>query len=593
MAKALPGGLIPRLVSASVMSCMVLLSACGGGTSIQHDSTVLPDPALEIAAGPGVPFPAMPDAQRLASAIPGSLGCAGSDFRPDLAVHNVTADGSVAIYSPQAGGGAAAMAYAIYEFDLSLLPDPHAPFGIELVPDGPVDEPVGMYIGLGDPATKRWYWVEPELATDGRGILRWSWGMSDGSSAVRSESYLPVAVMVSGAEMRLASIAIRPADALPAGGTLAFRKGWDGTVKCPCAVELERDSLGVLNATYYDDTNGQMYHMWQEGRSWFSQALSCFGDNGSSHDLINSPDGGLMLAYYETDSATGGMLTMPMDALQQKQWSPANFRFETGDDGSGAFIEAGANPSVVFDDDGFPHVFYECASTGRIRHAWLELGAIDWLHEYVSPDGSVEGQPIGLNSSHGIVCLTRKGWDGCIYRPSEGTWTAAPITGNMHNPLDPESNQAFFDAVCRDSTVVMAMACTSGQRLVRYDLDTEEVVQDVIYNDDPASGCFIDLVVMGDGSVRIAQYNAADRMIYFETGDIPGDEQFTSLPAVQYGEDEDCDGIAFWVDDAPASGSPRDAFLVELSSAPLGIKPPDDGKITRKKEFKGHVTLLK
>ncbi|MEZ5337087.1 MAG: hypothetical protein R3F46_02390 [bacterium] len=605
MAKALPGVSFPRLVSASVMSCMVLLSACGGGPSIQHDSTLPAVASGDLQAGSVFPALAVPaERPRQSSTIPALLQLEGAGFNPALYNNGVSSEGSVAVYSPApTAGSVQEYACALYEFDLSLLDDPHGSFGLELIPDGPVDGGAVLLAGIADYDSGRWQWVAPQLATDGREILSWSWGMSQsgGSAAaaadsaapgaVRTHEYLPVAVLVTGADVRLASIAIRDSDSPPAGGSIAFRKGWDGTVKGSTRrVDLEQDAGGAMNVSYYDDSNGQLYHMWQEGRFWTTQAVTCTGDNGLSHDLLSSPDGGMLLAWYEADSLSGAGLLMDPASLAEKKWSPASFRFETGDDGSGALIEAGARPSVAFDDDGFPHIFYECASTGRIRHAWKELGALDWLHEYISPDGSVEGQPLAFNSPYGVCCLTRKGWDGCIYRPSEGTWIATLIPADMHNPLDPESDQAFFDAVCRDSTVVMAMACTGGQRIVRFDLDSETIVQNEVFSDSPGSGCFLDLEVLDDGSVRIAQYNAVDKMIYFETGDIPGAEQFSSVAAVHYGEDEDCDGIAFWVDSAPAAGSPRDALLVDLSYAKPKIKK---GESISKKGIRAHITLLK
>jgi hypothetical protein len=515
-------------------------------------------------------------------------------------MQGVSPEESGAIFLPQSGGNPdpAGMAYAIYSFDLSTLDNPHAPFGIEVRELGPPSDERTVFAAISDPEQGRWQWVQLQQ-WPGEPDNMCFWGLKvpgepsppgEPVGAMRHTPFQNIVILVTGsAEFHVESVAIRASDSPPAGGTLAFKTSWDlATAKCPCAVELERDAGGTLNATYYNDSNGQMYHMWQDGRIWLSQALSCAGDNGSSHDLVVSPDGGLWNAFYETDSSTAAIMKMDSIDLQQKQWLPANFRFESGIDDGGFTIAAGGKPSVTFDDEGVPHIFYECATTGRIRHAWQPLGMLEWLHEYISPEGELEGQPIGMNSPQGLVCLTRKGWDGCIYRPSTGTWFATPIVGDMHNPLDPVSDQAFFDAVCRDSTVIIAMACTGGQRLVRYELLTDEVVQDEIYNDSPGGGCYIDLSVMEDGSVRIAQYNAVDKTIYFETGDIPGEEQFSSLPAVQYGEDEDCDGLAFEVFRESPSKPHLSAMLVELSSSPSHLVSGG-----MKKEFKGHVTLLK
>ncbi len=611
MSMALPGGLGPRMVSIVVMTIALLLAGCGGSTALQHDSTSadLPLATVELQDRS---FPSLPDPgsiERDVSAIPSPLNCPAGSFRDDLVKQGVSPEGSGALFSPMLGSvpDPAGLAYAIYSFDLSVLDNPHAPFGIEVREQGPASDERRVYAAISDPERGRWQWVQLQQ-WPGEPVNMCFWGLklpgeqepsAETLGAMRHTPFQNIVILVTGTtEFHVESVAIRASDSPPAGGTLAFRKGWDGTVKgtgYASQMDVETDGSGRLHACYYDDSNGQLYHIWQDGRLWHTQAVDCEGDVGSSLDLAIRPDGGLVLAYYDATTNTGVVRQITADNLDSMVWSPRS-NFEVGSDEIGTPIEAGANPSVAFDDDGFPHVFYECATTGRIRHAWKELGTFDWLHEYISPDGELEGQPIAFNTPYGVYCLTRKGWDGCIYGPDrKGTkvYEGRLIPADMHNPLDPESEQAFFDAVCRDSTAVLAMACTGGQRLVRFDLDSEEVVQDFIYNDSPGGGCFMDLAVMGDGSVRIADYNAVDRTIYFETGDIPTQPEFTFLPAVQYGEDEDCDGIAFWVDASPAAGTPRDALLVDLHSSPQFVKPGDGVKITKKKEFKGHVTLLK
>ncbi len=186
--------------------------------------------------------------------------------------------------------------------------------------------------------------------------------------------------------------------------------------------------------------------------------------------------------------------------------------------------------------------------------------------------------------------------EGQLFAADHGSdgWAAHLLADDVFNPLDPASPIGFCSAAVRtaDNTLFVAYSAKGGSGLGAGKVNVQDLSftappRGTVCSPTPGSGAFIKLQLLGDGSVRVAQYNPREYKIYFETGDIPT-ENFVSLPAVQFdGPDEDCDGLDFWVDPAADASGDHDAVLVTLSSS-KGLK-----ETGRKKEYVGHITLMK
>lgn len=598
---------------AMFLALLLLSSGCGGTRHAAPEAA----PGAALTGASTLPTPQQ--VLHAAAMIDTGLSCPGASFLLLPAVQKVTADGSDALFTPGPGSvGARSLgdaAYACFAFDLSSLSGfAVKPLRIELRLTGDLSDGTSrVFAGLGQPDGSGWEWGE--LQPDPLEANSWSWGETQqgsghyggGMGSGRVSPLLPVVIAVFGdTELRVSSVAVRPDVEPLAAGPVAFRKGWDGTIKGNVSfadsLHVLGDGAGTVFASFYDDSNGQLNFMRLQNRVCIFKTVDCDSDTGLSHDLVRNSDGRLLLPYLEQAADLEGKLknfgllrTMAPDNLDALVWSPRS-NFETGMDDSGMTIDAGANPSAVWDDTDVVHIVYEDATTGRIRHAWRPPGVMDWLHDYISPEGQLAGRPVALNGPSGMCCVYMA--DGALYLAQFDAamgWSQVLLAEDVYNPIDPASAIGFCDGSVRpgDDTLVVAYSAKGGGggggcgKVVFQDLHFVAAPRSVVFDNTDGTGGFVRMQLMGDGSVRLAQFNPREYTVYFETGDIPA-ESFTSLPAVQFdGPDEDCDGIDFWVDPVADAAGSHDAVLVTLSSS------ASLSGAGGKKEFKGHVTLLK
>ena len=580
------------LTALVLLSIMTMATACGGASG-----TLSEDSPGQSPAATDLPDPATID--HSTSMVEGVSGQAGSAFRSDLLVQHVTADADMAVFLPGdaadklpaaiSGYGLDRAALVIYTFDTSALLG-ESGCTLSLRCDVlPLDSEVVAYAGIANRAEHQWDWQKLAYTEDSPEGPRLSGIIPAGMPG----PWLDVVIVVYGdSELRVDYAAITPPAQLN-GGTVAFRKGWDGTVKdtsghCTCVC---RDADGRMHITYYDDEAGQLYHLWQDGDAWLTRAVACDGISGSSHDLVSTPAGGLLLVLYDSAAGTGNVRWMTPEALADGVWT-AGEDFETGLDDGGLAINAGANCRAVFDSEGNPHVFYEDVTNQRVRHAWRQLGG-PWVREYVSQEGVPAGQPIGLNSSAGLACVYRQGGALYLAQPGADGWAADLLADDLVNPLDPTAETMFFDAVIRDSTAVLAMACTSGERIIHRDLATRTNLLDDVQGI-PGDGAFPRLALLPDNGVALAGYDHLVGRLRLRLRKLEVESGYETIPVLAIGgpeyPDQDCDGFSLWVDPVAGTGGWHDVFLGVYGTKPKG-DTADPPRV--KKTFTGHVTLLK
>lgn len=605
-------GSFSRVVVAGVISAVSILyfTSCGGAAGA--NGADIPGVAQAPQGYAGLPQPSQ--ISRGAAMISTPLMCLGSEFRPGVCQQAVTADGATGLFSPAAGSSDArtlsAAAYALYDFDLSPLANLGTPLRIDVrataaTPDGTTR----IFAALGHPDQDYWQWGE--LRPDAIEVDSWSWGETQAGpgggprGAGRLSPYLPVVIVVFGnPALQVASVEISPDTTPLAAGPVAFRTGWDlksNPKAFDDSVHVLGDGLGTIFCSFYNDSNGQLNLARLQNRICTFKTVDSEGDVGACNDLVLGPGGQLVLPYMERRLDLEGVLinlgllrTMAPANQADLVWSPRS-NFEAGLDEAGLPISAGAHPSCVFDEAGIPHLFYEDATNSRIRHAWKPLGAMDWMHDYVSPMGQLAGRPVGLQYPAGVGCAYMA--EGKLYLAQFDAamgWSPVQLADDVYNPLDPASGVGFCDGSVFNGSAYIAYSAKGGGggggggcgKVLVQDLSFAMPTRSVVFNAIPDSGVFCSLAMMGDGSVRIADYSPATKKVYFETGDIPTQE-FTSLPAIQFGGGDDCDDLDFWVNPASDAEGNHDAALVTLSSKTKG------SVFGKSKEFTGHITLIK
>ncbi len=586
-----------------VLAVAGMLCGCGGGATSAAKTT--PDDTAPVAQIV-TELPAPGTYARDASMIETPLRCRGSQCRLDTLAQNVAIDGDECVFTPDPIASDSftipEAAIAMYDFDLDAMGGANTPFAVQVstTDDGSGGGGGGalrVFAGIGNPDRNIWQWVELT-----QGALSWSWGVSNsnagtyggGMGAGRINPWQPVAIVVFGeGELRVSQVELLPNTEPLAAGAPVIRKGWDGTIKGSTkfdgSCDVERDGSGQLHFSYYDSSNGQLYHSWLHGRLWTTQAVDCDGDAGLTHDLANVPDGGLLLAY-AMDGSSGVYKHLPLESIESGIWSPRS-NFEAGLDEGGLTIDAGSHSSVVCDAEGVPHIFYEDQTNNRIRHAWKPLGAMEWLHEYVSPEGHFASGPVGLLHGTEVMCVYMQDSSLFVARPEAMTWACYELDDVMYNPKEISAVNGFCDAAVHGNYLTTVHTTETGLKVNVQDITSVGPPPRVKSKSIARSGggVYVEMAQMGDGSVRLAHYCIEDKLVYFETGDVPTQEQFefVSTPAVQIRGDEDCDDLCFWVAPDEDGDAGHDAALGVLSSRLM----PGSGE--RKKEFKGHVTLLK
>jgi hypothetical protein len=388
-----------------------------------------------------------------------------------------------------------------------------------------------------------------------------------------------------------------------------FRKGnWNikENVKARFAssVSLDCDDSDRVHATVFDDSNGQLYYFQVENRVAREMALDCDSSSGQSNSVAVLPSTGqLMVCYSVNDAHQGAVKFMAPPDVSSMTWSPRS-NFDTGDDGSGVFSPVGAASRCIFDNDGTAHVFYLDSASHELRHASLLNGlppGTPWTVQVVSSGGEQVSCPAPIRCPDGacVAYLSRAPGSSSVHlmlaqQDAVGAWNSRVLADDVHVPdgIVDEDCDGFCDGSVRPGTneVVVAYSSPTGYSLVRFDLssNTVKVRESPTLPSRSSAGAFVRLAVMGDGSVRVAHYDTASRTIFFETGDIPTQEEFVALPAIQYSEPEQCDDLDFWVQPGDLDGDGfHQAVLVELSSSISALTGAG------KKDFKGHVTLLK
>ena len=148
-----------------------------------------------------------------------------------------------------------------------------------------------------------------------------------------------------------------------------------------------------LHVYDYDVTNGDLRHAWWDGHSWHAETL-----DGNTDDAVGrrSVDAGrdVALTLY-----TGTPHTWYYDAtngnLRHGWWTGQQWRFETldGDVANAGRVtgDLGRHPTVVL-YGGQPHVWYQDASQGALRHAWWS--GTRWSYEHLDGFGGFSGEVV-------------------------------------------------------------------------------------------------------------------------------------------------------------------------------------------------------
>lgn len=613
------------LLGAVTAAAMFLFAGCGGASSAAQDiSALTPEPASSqsaAAAPQGMPtLPKPSEISRDASVIESSLVLNGATFRDDLTHQNVSVSGESCIYDPSFTSGDnplySQVALAIYSFDISAVSD-ELLSAVELNVDGVPDLVIGtshVFAGLPSLSLDKWDWSALEKKPSSSApaqIESWSWGASNaGSLRARSpQGVLNVCVVVFGDTALDVSRVALTAPSSPTSPPVMqelFRKGgWNlkenVKARLGSSISLDCDDSDRVHATVFDDSNGQLYYFQVEGRSVREMAVDCDAVVGTSNSVCVAPDGSLFLAYTDDNLHQGVFRTMAPDMFSSLTWSPRS-NFDNGDDGTGVMSDVGAQARCIFDDTGSAHVFYLDSSSHELRHASRLNGlppGTPWTVQVVSPPGEQASCPAPVRCPDGtcVAYLSRTPGSSSVRlmlatQDAVGAWSSLVLADDVHVPdgIGDEDCDGFCDGSVRPGTdeVVVAYSSPTGFSLVHFDLSSSTVRLRESPSRPSSSGAFVRCAVLGDGSVRLAHYDTASRTIFFENGDVPTGEDFVSLPAVQYNDpDDDCDGLDFWVDPDEDGDGLHQTVLVELSSSVSALTG------SGKKEFKGHVTLLK
>ena len=280
-------------------------------------------------------------------------------------------------------------------------------------------------------------------------------------------------------------------------------------------------------------------------------------------------------------------------------WSPRS-NFDTGEDPAGGpSSDVGGHCSVAFDDvpsSGLPHIFYEDATNGTIKHAYKPNGSVDWVTEVVSQPGEDASRPVAMRSgSTGAVCCayvvnSHSGpFDLMLAQQGGPTgWMSDVLANDVHNPLGGAGEIGFCDGSVRPGTdeAVIAYSSNDGVNILHRQVALRNTLSNVTVDGTLGGGVYVKLAMMGDGSVCVSHFNPASRMIAIirESPSVPA----VQVPAVQFPVGEVCDDQDLWVSPGDLDGDGfHDLALVVLSSK---TKPSVFGK---SKELTGHVTLIK
>ena len=569
------------------------------------------------AAANGLPeLPAPSAIERGASLVETGLVVHGGSFRADLTNQNVSRLENNALFDPDFTSGQnplySKVALAIYSFDISSVAADELDL-LDFDVDGIPDLVIGtahVYAGWPAQSMDKWEWSELTQTSSSGGSSSFSWGMSNpGNLSSRTNNgILNVCVVIYGDTAVDVSRVALAQPGISASPRLLFSRGWDGTYKGPIkkfgsSVAVDGDAQGRVHATCYDSSNGQLYYIQAANRVVREMCVDCYSSSGLSNDLCLMPDGRLFLAYTDDNLHQGACKWMAPESLSSMIWSPRS-NFDSGEDPTGALSSVGSQCRCVCDDGGAVHVFNVDETNNQIKHAWQNPDTGEWQSEFVSPPGEVASCPAPMRSADGVCCayLSRSsggggGGGGAVYlrlaqQDADG-WYSDTLADDVRVPdyLDPDDD---CDGFCDGSvmpgtdTAVLAYSSSSGVGIVHRDLATRNTLLSSSLDRSSSSGAFLRLAMCGDGSVRLLHYDGASKTVYFENGDVPAGEDFVSTAVLVYdGKDNDCDGIDFWVDPDSDHDGLHEVVITDLSSSVSSLTG------VGKKEFKGHVTLMK
>lgn len=582
---------------------ITLLLASGCGSSAPAESASPGAAQAAPLAGVLAQLPSPDELSRQAEMIPNPLMCPGSEYQHSLPHPNVADNGADAVYSPQWGGTFALpqAAFAVYQFresDLEFLAREPAQVLITGVVPGP---PAGMRVFAGLGWGGAWHWAELQVA-DPTAVESWAWAIQPQWGGFRSTDnglLLPAVLVAFGSgQFSVRTFEIVPANTL-AAGPVVFRKGWDGTIKGRTAfdgsVNVVGDDAGGVHVSYYDSSCGQLDYMQLHGRNLFAEAVTCGGDSGLFNSLVLDPSGSPALAWYDPQGQNGeiGDITDGTDGMS---WS-GPITFDNGDTGSGGPPDdVGRHCSLIYDDQGVPHIFYEDVTIIAIKHAYLPAGAVVWTTEQVSQPGDDASMPVAMRKAGGTCCAfvvnSHTGpFDLVLAQPGGATgWMQDVIARDVANPLGASSTLAgFCDGSVRPGTdeAVIAYSFTGGVRVIHRDIAARTTVSSDVANGTPGAGAFVKLAMMADGSVFVMDYEAEHGIIVVCRNSVADPGTFSKLPAIQLPAGTTCDDLDFWVSPDDLDG---DGYL---DMATVTLTSFDTLSALKSKELTGHVTLIK
>ena len=614
----------------AVLAALALAAGCSGQAAAPGDQqagAATLDTAAPAAQPAGMPpLPAPGAISRGASLIETGLTLQGSSFRPDLTHQNIRVEGDLCVFDPSflSGDSPQYSDVALSIFSFSLLDSSSDPVDVSLLSDFSLDGELDLVIGTahvfaGFPSLSldKWEWTEMQISSSPGGqphSFVWSMTCPDELQRRAPEGLLNVCIVVFGdTELSCSRVAF----ALPGSTSnelsfsTIFHKGWDGTIKGRTAfdqsVSLCVDDSSTVHCSYYDSSNGQLYHLRVDDRVVTTQAVDCDLDSGLTNDLICTPDGRLLLSYWQDsdDDGLGDGLVRDVSLDQPTFFfsEPVTFASGRGNPGLPP-SDVGSRSSFVWDSQrDLPCIFHEDRSSGRISLAQSSgTPMLEWINQYVTPSGLDATRPKGVffQDYPGVVYIadtdnnrmTSNGFVLC-YTVNGTDWSSSTLRTDVHNPnpLDPDC-PGYCDVEVRGDLLICAYSSSSGGTLSVFDISDPAAPMhrsSVVFDPSPSSGAFCDLEVMDDLSVRLVHSNVFDSTLNFVYSSSVADPSFTceSVALSLLDDDEDCDDLDFVVCPDDDGDGFYEAVLVTLSSSFSALTQQ------RKRELTGHVTLIK
>jgi hypothetical protein len=147
---------------------------------------------------------------------------------------------------------------------------------------------------------------------------------------------------------------------------------------------------GQAHVWYHDKSAGALRHAWWDGARWNFETLD--GDGGANGRTANDVGEYDAVTLYGNqphvwyDDATGGN-------LRHAWWDGARWNFETLDGNGGPNGRADSNVgryNTVTLYGGQPHVFFQDITNADMRHAWWD--GVQWRFEALDGNGGTHGE---------------------------------------------------------------------------------------------------------------------------------------------------------------------------------------------------------